>query len=96
MRLLTQAIRHFDVAPMYGFGKAEKLLGQSFRGRTDEITITTKYGLEPTKKNAGLAASLHRMARVLLKNVPAVKRRLQNAAKKTVSAGISAASADRC
>jgi len=42
-------IRHFDVARLYGFGQCEGILG-SFLGDKprDQITIATKFGLEPT------------------------------------------------
>jgi D-threo-aldose 1-dehydrogenase len=51
--LLTAAydvgIRHFDIARYYGFGLAEGVLGRfiSQTGCRDEITIATKFGLEP-------------------------------------------------
>jgi len=39
-------IRHFDTAPMYGFGKAEYNLGHSVRelGIRDQVVISTKVG----------------------------------------------------
>lgn len=37
---------HFDTAPLYGFGGAERALGDVF-GREPAITITTKVGLYP-------------------------------------------------
>lgn len=37
-------ITHFDTAPLYGFGMAEKALGEAFGGDA-KITITTKVGL---------------------------------------------------
>ena len=41
-------IRHFDVAPMYGLGLAERELGAFARGRRAELTIATKFGIKPT------------------------------------------------
>ena len=41
-------VRHFDVAPVYGHGEAENVLGTFLRGRRDHVTLVTKYGLEPT------------------------------------------------
>jgi D-threo-aldose 1-dehydrogenase len=41
-------IRHFDVAPMYGLGRAEAELGSFARTRRSELTITTKFGIDPT------------------------------------------------
>lgn len=40
-------IRYFDTAPRYGFGWAEKILGQFASGKRKDITIATKAGLEP-------------------------------------------------
>lgn len=40
-------IRYFDVAPMYGYGEAERLLGEFARNRRAELVIATKFGIEP-------------------------------------------------
>ncbi|MFN9548418.1 MAG: aldo/keto reductase [Cyanobacteriota bacterium] len=51
LRLLETAfdagIRHFDTAPLYGLGLAEEVLGRFARGRRQQITLTTKFGLVP-------------------------------------------------
>lgn len=39
-----KGIRHFDVAPLYGIGTAEDVLGRSLAGRRDRVTIATKVG----------------------------------------------------
>ena len=39
-------LRHFDVARLYGLGAAEAELGRALRGRRDEVTIATKFGLD--------------------------------------------------
>lgn len=72
-------IRHFDVAPMYGYGQAESCLGE-FAGRhRSDITITTKYGI-PAPKNASLVGMARPLARAVLKRVPGLKQRLIGAA----------------
>lgn len=47
-------IRHFDSAPMYGFGKAETYLGHAIRelGIRQDVTISTKVGrvLKPASR----------------------------------------------
>lgn len=48
-----EGIRHFDVAPAYGYGDAEALVGEFARNKRDKIVITTKFGLEPIKPIAG-------------------------------------------
>ena len=68
-------IRHFDVAPMYGFGEAEGCLGYFMQGHKGEITVTTKFGIPPAT-----GSSLARMARTLIRPVlsrfPALRRKL--------------------
>jgi len=48
-------IRHFDVAPMYGLGRAEPELGRFTRAHRSEVTIATKFGIRPTLAARGLA-----------------------------------------
>lgn len=38
-------INFFDVAPVYGLGHAEKILGQALQGRRNQVLIATKCGL---------------------------------------------------
>ena len=45
---LDNGITHFDTAAYYGYGESERLLGQVLQGRRDKVTITTKFGLEPS------------------------------------------------
>src|SRR5579859_111180 len=58
-RLLQEAydagIRHFDVAPMYGLGRAESELGSFTQAHRSEVTIATKFGIRPTLAARGLA-----------------------------------------
>jgi D-threo-aldose 1-dehydrogenase len=39
-------LTHFDVARMYGLGAAETELGRALRGRRDQVTIATKFGID--------------------------------------------------
>jgi D-threo-aldose 1-dehydrogenase len=41
-------IRHFDVAPMYGLGLAEAELASFLSERRADVTLTTKFGIDPT------------------------------------------------
>ncbi|TYP94756.1 putative oxidoreductase [Fodinibius salinus] len=45
---LEKGITTIDTAPVYGFGKSEKLVGQALQefGNRDEIQLATKFGLE--------------------------------------------------
>lgn len=66
-------IRHFDVAPSYGLGRAEEELGRFVRGRRSEVTIATKYGLQLSGA-ATAAAGAQRALRVALDAMPALKK----------------------
>lgn len=77
-------VRHFDVAPMYGFGAAERCLGEFLQRHRGELTVTTKFGIPPAK-NTGWINVARTLARPLIKAVPALKARAQRAAN-TVSA----------
>lgn len=83
LRLLDCAydygIRHFDVAPMYGYGEAESCLGDLLRRHPAEITVTTKYGIPPAKNSTLLRIGRH-LAGPIVKHLPALKYRLAKAA----------------
>jgi D-threo-aldose 1-dehydrogenase len=40
-------IRHFDVARLYGMGSAENIVGEFAKTKREQVTITTKLGLNP-------------------------------------------------
>lgn len=71
-------IRHFDVAPMYGYGEAESCLGEFFKSRRGEITVTTKYGIPA--RNQALLGAARRIAGPMVKLLPGLKSRLTKAA----------------
>lgn len=54
MELLSGAfdlgIRHFDVAPSYGRGLAEGIVGRFLDGRRDRVTVCTKFGIVPVPR----------------------------------------------
>ena len=78
-------VRHFDVAPMYGFGEAESCLGEFLVRRRDDVTVTTKYGIPPAQ-NRSLLSLGRRIAGPVVKRLPGVKQRLAKAANAVVSA----------
>ncbi len=66
-RLLQSAyeagVRHFDVARYYGFGGAEAVVGEFAKGKRSEITIATKFGIQPpTPSGHGVAGALRKGA----------------------------------
>jgi D-threo-aldose 1-dehydrogenase len=72
-------IRHFDVAPMYGFGEAEGCLGEFLVRHTGEVTVATKYGI-PAEPKQALKSFLRGVARPVVKLLPGMKQRLAAAA----------------
>lgn len=72
-------IRHFDVAPMYGYGEAESCLGEFLGRRRHEVTVTTKYGIAPPKRGGALRA-VRRIVGPVVQHLPALKKRLQRTA----------------
>jgi aryl-alcohol dehydrogenase-like predicted oxidoreductase len=67
-------VRHFDVAPAYGHGEAESVLGSFLAGRRDEATIVTKFGLEPTGSSKFLEIA-RAVARPLLRKASGLRPR---------------------
>jgi len=43
-------VNWFDVAPAYGAGEAETLLGRFLRGRRDRTFVVTKVGMAPPRR----------------------------------------------
>jgi D-threo-aldose 1-dehydrogenase len=72
-------IRHFDVAPMYGLGLAERELGTFARGRRDEIVIATKFGIAPTTVGRWIAPVQAPVRRLFL-SFPALRRKARSSA----------------
>ena len=72
-------IRHFDVAPMYGYGEAEGCLGEFLTRHRSDITITTKYGIPPAK-HSPLIKLARRVVGPVIKTLPGLKQRLARAA----------------
>jgi D-threo-aldose 1-dehydrogenase len=72
-------IRHFDTAPSYSLGQSERVLGETFRSRRDQITIATKYGIRPPR-NQNLLGLARRIVLPVIRRVPSVKARLARAA----------------
>ncbi|MEM7113250.1 MAG: aldo/keto reductase [Chloroflexota bacterium] len=62
-RAVDLGVNFFDVAPVYGLGHAETVLGQALRGRRQKVLIATKCGLvwdeQKRVRNDLTAVSLH-------------------------------------
>jgi len=79
-RLLQTAfdsgIRHFDVARYYGYGESEKILGAFLKSRRSEVTITTKFGIQPPRRASALGMAL-RAGRRILRLLPSARKLVQ-------------------
>lgn len=65
-------ITHFDTAAYYGYGEAERLLGKFLEGKRDKVTVTTKFGIEPS--GAARVRWINLLARRLFKALPISKK----------------------
>jgi D-threo-aldose 1-dehydrogenase len=84
LRLLDTAIdcgiTYFDTARMYGFGRAESILGKLLSHRRDRIIIATKAGILPASRSIPVrvlnrgANLLRRCAPHLATHIPAPQR----------------------
>ena len=89
-------IRHFDVAPMYGYGQAESCVGEFLGRHRADVTVTTKYGIPPAK-NQGLIGLARSVVRPIVKALPGLKKGLSkmagNVAQPAAKASFTAAQA---
>jgi D-threo-aldose 1-dehydrogenase len=70
--------RHFDVAPMYGMGRAEAELAPLLARHRDDVTVTTKFGISVTA--VGRASGVvQRPVRALLARRPDLGREVRQA-----------------
>lgn len=79
---IDSGITHFDVAPYYGSGDAETILGKILKTCPDTVTVTTKFGLLPP--GGGLGGSLLRKAlRPVFRKMKSLKSVASSIVKKT-------------
>lgn len=71
---LASGIRHFDVAPPYGLGLAEGVLGQVI-GDNAETTIATKAGIS-APKGGGAMLTIRKYLKPLVAGLPGLRARL--------------------
>jgi aryl-alcohol dehydrogenase-like predicted oxidoreductase len=79
-------VRHFDTARYYGHGEGEGILGRFLRGRRSEVTITTKFGIEPPRRKTVLNVGLY-VGRRVVQLFPAVRGFLQRGTQSLVKSG---------
>lgn len=72
-------IRHFDVAPPYGMGAAEDVLGQALEKRRQSVTIATKVGFA-RPQHTQTVVLIRALAMPARKLVPQLTRRIGSSA----------------
>ncbi|HWB33649.1 MAG TPA: aldo/keto reductase [Acidobacteriaceae bacterium] len=77
-------VRHFDVAPMYGFGQAESCVGEFAARHRGHVTVTTKFGIAPPKRQ-GLVSVARSVARPVLRALPGLKKGMLQVASRTAA-----------
>jgi aryl-alcohol dehydrogenase-like predicted oxidoreductase len=90
LRLLESAfnagIRHFDTARYYGYGEAEGILGTFLKSYREQVTVTTKFGIDPPRRTSTLRIVL-RVGRKILRLVPSVRKAVQQRASSVLVKG---------
>lgn len=81
-----QGVTHFDVARSYGFGEAERVLGEFAADRRDRITIATKFGIAPAR-NAGLLRFVKPLVRSVVRHVPGAGSLVRSASRQALAHG---------
>jgi aryl-alcohol dehydrogenase-like predicted oxidoreductase len=83
-----RGVTWFDVAPAYGHGQAEVILGQFLRSRRNDVVVCTKVGLAPGQ---GCLDWIRPAARTVLSVAPFARRALRSAAPRNVKLPITPA-----
>ena len=79
-------VRHFDTARYYGYGEGEGILGRFLKSRRSEVTITTKFGIEPPRRTTALGVGLY-FGRRIVRLLPALRGFLQRGTQSFVKSG---------
>jgi aryl-alcohol dehydrogenase-like predicted oxidoreductase len=58
-RALELGVNFFDVAPGYGQGKAEEVLGRALQGRQEQVVVATKVRLATEAMHEVAGGALH-------------------------------------
>lgn len=100
-------IRHYDTAPYYGYGEAERALGEFLRKKRDQVTVTTKFGIQPpamvrnrlvnqlARKILGLAPSLRATLSKKAQNLSKTASFSAEAARKSLEQSLKSLGTDR-
>lgn len=80
-------ITHFDVARMYGSGRSEGILGEFLRGKRHQVTVATKFGIQPPSGLAGNRRVIN-LVKKILGPFPGLLRRASQRSSKMTERGI--------
>jgi D-threo-aldose 1-dehydrogenase len=73
-------IRHFDVAPSYGLGAAESVLGSFLARHRGSVTVTTKFGIpRPSSSRRSALQTARSVLKPIVERIPGLKERLLRA-----------------
>jgi D-threo-aldose 1-dehydrogenase len=84
---LEEGITHFDVARVYGTGDAEDYLGEFAARHRDEITLTTKFGIDPMRASP-IASGMKRVVRAATRRSRRALGFVRRHSSSTVSRGL--------
>lgn len=76
---LDAGITHFDVAPSYGNGDAEKCVGEALKSCRHKLVIATKFGVAPSQRRH-IANIVKPLAQKVIKIFPASRKLVKRAA----------------
>ena len=79
-------IRHFDVARYYGYGEAEGILGAFLKTKRAQVTITSKFGIQPPRRSSALGIAV-RAGRRILRVLPSARKLVQTRTQGLVQGG---------
>jgi len=86
-QVFSLGITHFDVARAYGFGRTEGILGEFLRDKRHEVTVATKFGIQPPPGLAGNIRLIN-VLKTVLRPFPGLMRRAKNRGAAMVKGGI--------
>ena len=72
-------ITYFDTARLYGFGRAETILGKFIKNKRDKVTVCSKVGLIPRELPAFLNLRMINLVRAGLNKLSSIKEKFVDA-----------------
>lgn len=70
-------IKHYDVARMYGLGRAESEVGRFIKSRRDQVVIASKFGIDVSPRTQKLAPIIN-LARLTIRLFPSIRNVANN------------------